>query len=152
MISEWLWPRCLELVPGWSDDRWTSVRHTHTHNRKEGWKHTSDTYARTHTHTHIVHARMNVCSHINSEVRKACLNTQMHTHIHRLPHWHVWFVSSFCQQGRMSQHVMTYYLFFNMHDSLQSILIKFESRYRTFHVSVVVGCPHDYLFMTESKG
>lgn len=84
MISEWLWPRCLGLVPGWSDDRWTSVTHTHT--KIQGWKHISDTYAWTHT----VHETMNTQTHINSEVQKHVwiqyfpLNTHTHVYIDSL--------------------------------------------------------------------
>lgn len=58
------WPRCLGLVPDWSDDCWTSIRHTHTdtHTIQE-CRHTSDTYARADT-------GMNSRSHINWEVWK----------------------------------------------------------------------------------
>lgn len=34
---------------------------------------------------------------------------------------------------------------FNMHDSLQSGLIKFGSKSRTVHGSEVAGSPHDYI-------
>lgn len=99
--------------------------------------------------THTVHARMNTCSHINSDVRKHVLihifslkNTHTHRHT-QTPSLACVIYVFFLPAGQNESTCHDVLSVFYMHDSLQSGIITFGSGSRTVQGSVVVGWPRD---------